>query len=45
MDVSQALLTGVYGFLVTLGFLGAAVVALMATGLLAWIVKKVLGDG
>ena len=43
MDAPKALLTGVYGFLVALGFAGAAIVALMAAGLIAWVFKRIGG--
>ena len=43
MNATRAILTGVYGFLVAMGFAGAAVAAMMAAGLIAWVFKHIGG--
>lgn len=45
MDAVQALLTGVYGFLILLGFAGAVTVALLIAGAIGSIIKRIGGDG
>lgn len=44
MDVVQALLTGVYGFLILLGFAGAGTVALLIAGAIGAIIKRAGGE-
>ena len=44
MDILQALHIGVYGFFVTLGFIGAAGIVFLAVGLIATIFKRLGGN-